>query len=162
MGYVHSIKEHDKLVNKLMHRIEIDYNEFRDDTLSKLSKISIPEDAKDTVVNNLATRFSVLSYVKQKILDDEGNILKGFGQRVSEKEAEYFIDTVEFNILINSEINFCKRLESYVQTIFIDKICNGFESAQMLNTITDVNFGHIVSVLEKVDYKNKCKVDTKN
>ena len=139
-----------------MHRIEIDYNEFRDDTLSELSKISIPEEAKDVVVNNLATRFSVLSYVKQKILDDEGNILKGFGQRVSEKEAEYFIDTVEFNILINSEINFCKRLESYVQMVFLDKICNGFESAQMLNTITDVNFGHIVSVLEKVDYKNKC------
>lgn len=157
MGYVHSIKEHDKLVNKLMRRIEIDYNEFRDDTLSKLSKISIPEEAKDTVVNNLATRFSVLSYVKQKILDDEGNILKGFGQRVSEKEAEYFIDTVEFNILINSEINFCRRLESYIQTVFVDKICNGFESAQMLNMITDVNFGHIVSVLEKVDYKNKRK-----
>ena len=154
MGYVHSIKEHDKLVNKLMHRIEIDYNKFRDDTLSKLSKISIPEEAKDEVVNNLATRFSVLSYVKQKILDDEGNILKGFGQRVSEKEAEYFIDTVEFNILINSEINFCKRLESYVQMVFLDKICNGFESAQVLNTITDVNFGHIVSILEKVDYKN--------
>ena len=162
MGYVHSIKEHDKLVNKLMHRIEIDYNEFRDDTLSKLSKISIPEEAKDVVVNNLATRFSVLSYVKQKILDDEGNILKGFGQRVSEKEAEYFIDTVEFNILINSKINFCKRLESYAQTMFIDKICNGFERAQMLNTITDINFGHIVSVLEKVDYKNKRQVNTKN
>ena len=57
-------------------------------------------------------------------------------------------------ILFNSEINFCKRLESYVQTVFLDKICNGFESAQMLNTITDVNFGHIVSILEKVDYKN--------
>lgn len=155
MGYVHSIKKHDKLVDKLMHRIEIDYNEFRDDTLSKLSKISIPEEAKDVVVNNLATRFSVLSYVKQKILDDEGNILKGFRQRVSEKEAEYFIDTVEFNILINSKINFCKRLESYVQTVFIGKICNGFESAQVLNEITGINFGHIVSVLEKVDYKNK-------
>ena len=162
MGYVHSIKEHDNLVNKLMHRIEIDYNEFRDDTLSKVSKMSIPEEAKDTIVNNLATRFSVLSYVKQKILDDEGNILKGFGQQVSKKEAEYFIDTVEFNILINSDINFCKRLESYVQTMFIDKICNGFESAQMLNTITDVNFGHIVSVLEKVNYKNKGSVGTKN
>lgn len=54
MGYVHSIKEHNKLVNKLMRRIEINYNEFRDDTLSKLSKlsnISIPEEAKDEIVN---------------------------------------------------------------------------------------------------------------
>ena len=155
MGYVHSMQEHDKLVNELIKRIDIDYNEFRDDTLSKLSKISIPEEAKDEVVNNLATRFSVLSYVKQKILNDRGNILKGFGQRVSNKEAEYFIDTVKFNILINSEINFCKRLESYVQTVFIGKICNGFESAQVLNEITEINFGHIVSILEKVDYKNK-------
>lgn len=124
MGYVHSIKKHDKLVDKLMHRIEIDYNEFRDDTLSKLSKISIPEEAKDVVVNNLATRFSVLSYVKQKILDNEGNILKGFGQRVSEKEAEYFIDTVEFNTgIIQKILNILaiktkERLFNYNMLIF--------------------------------------------
>lgn len=128
-----NVDKHDELVNKLVEKIKKDYVAYQEKNLTKLDLQEVADvlndsddDLKSKVIDIVAMKFVLLSWVKHNIVDTNGHIFRCYiTADTIQNIAIYYVDETDLKILLGKE-NFLTDLEIALarsDTYVIEDLC---------------------------------------
>ena len=128
-----NVDKHDELVNKLVEKIKKDYVAYQEKNLTKSDLQEVADvlndsddDLKGKVIDIVAMKFTLLSWVKHNIVDTNGHIFRCYiTADTIQNIAIYYVDETDLNILLG-KANFLADLEIALarnDTYAIEDLC---------------------------------------
>ena len=128
-----NVDKHDELVNKLVEKIKKDYVAYQEKNLTKSDLQEVADvlndsddDLKGKVIDIVAMKFTLLSWVKHNIVDTNGHIFRCYiTADTIQNIAIYYVDETDLKILLGKE-NFLTDLEIALarsDTYVIEDLC---------------------------------------
>lgn len=149
-----NVDKHDELVNKLVEKIKKDYVAYQEKNLTKSDLQEVADvlndsddDLRGNVIDIVAMKFALLSWVKHNIVDTNGHIFRCYiTADTIQNIAIYYVDETDLNILLGKE-NFLADLEIALarnDTYAIEDLC----------AISEQNISELmITMLERCMYK---------